>query len=225
MQPIRNQETIAERLPEARYAYYRRCQVWRGNGEQCKAPAERDGHICYAHARQNAMQERRKGERRAVLEEAARRMKLDPTLRREREGSGTQDFCAEDMFTDFNGIQVTLAVVMQAIIDGRIDDKTAGRMLWELQIAAKLLWLQQRAVARRTHRQGVTASGEQDHFCVPRGAAEQVLQPHAMDMNDRSEQAGSASGWRLVVEARPKSGILPSDEKWLDAASPYEKAA
>ena len=37
------------RVPEARYAYYRRCQEFRRNGEQCKAPAEKDAQICHAH--------------------------------------------------------------------------------------------------------------------------------------------------------------------------------
>jgi hypothetical protein len=55
------------RVPEARYAYYRRCQVFRKGGEQCKAPAEKGSHICYAHAGQLAMAVRRERERRAVL--------------------------------------------------------------------------------------------------------------------------------------------------------------
>jgi hypothetical protein len=33
------------RVPEARYSYYRRCQVFPTCGEQCKAPAEKGAHI------------------------------------------------------------------------------------------------------------------------------------------------------------------------------------
>lgn len=58
------------RVPEARYSYYRRCQIFRKGGEQCKAPAEKGSHICYAHAGQLAAAVRRERERRAVLAEA-----------------------------------------------------------------------------------------------------------------------------------------------------------
>jgi len=63
------------RVPEARYAYYRRCQVFRRNGEQCKAPAEKGSYICHAHAGQLAMAVRRERERRAVLAEAVAEMR------------------------------------------------------------------------------------------------------------------------------------------------------
>src|SRR5262249_25427548 len=49
-----------ERTAEERYAYYRRCQVVRRNGEQCKAPAEKGAQICHAHAGQQAAALRRK---------------------------------------------------------------------------------------------------------------------------------------------------------------------
>jgi hypothetical protein len=119
------------RRPEARYAYYRRCQVVRKNGEQCKAPAEKDAHICYAHAGQKAAEERRKRERRALLEEAVRQMRR----------RGKPQFGMADIFMDFNAIQVTLAVMAQALIDGKIDCKTAGRLAVDLQTMAKLLWM------------------------------------------------------------------------------------
>lgn len=48
-----------QRVAEARYAYYRRCQVFRKGGAQCKAPAEKGSHICYAHAGQLATAVRR----------------------------------------------------------------------------------------------------------------------------------------------------------------------
>src|SRR5215472_1727151 len=38
------------RVPEPRFAYYRRCQRFRKNGEQCKAPALKGGEVCYQHA-------------------------------------------------------------------------------------------------------------------------------------------------------------------------------
>jgi hypothetical protein len=119
------------RVPEARYAYYRRCQVFRRGGVQCKAPAETGSHICHAHAGQLAMTVRRERERRAVLEEAVAQMRK----------RGRPECQLADLFMDFKGINVTLAVMMQAVIDGRIDCKTAGRLVVQLQTVSKLLWM------------------------------------------------------------------------------------
>jgi hypothetical protein len=117
------------RVPEARYSYYRRCQLFRRNGEQCKAPAEKGAHICHAHAAQQAMTFRRELERRIVLAEAVAQMRRQ----------GRPECELADLFTDFKGIQVTLAVVSRALIAGRIDCKTAGRLLVHLQTMSKLL--------------------------------------------------------------------------------------
>jgi hypothetical protein len=194
-------DPLQYRIPEVRYEYYRRCQVFRRNEEQCKAPAEKDAHICYAHARQQAMELRRSQERLAVLEKAA-------LVMRQR---GHQRFEVGHICQDFNAIQTTLAVVMQAIIDGRIDSKTAGRLLWELQIASKLLRSQQRAarVATRRYRsRGVEERGLQD-VGVPARAAEQILRPHTNDFEDRRWNAGSASGWHLDEDALMlKQGVI-----------------
>ena len=119
------------RIPEARYAYYRRCQVFRKGGEQCKAPAEKGSYICHAHAGQLVMAVRRERERRAVLAEAVAEMRR----------RGNAEYEAKDLFMDFKGIQVTLAKMAQALIDGRIDCKTAGRLVVGLQMASKLLWM------------------------------------------------------------------------------------
>jgi len=124
------------RVPEARYAYYRRCQVFRRGGEQCKAPAEKGSLICYAHAGQLATAVRRERERRAVLEEAVAQMRK----------RGRPECEMADLFMDFKGINVTLAVMAQALIDGRIDCKTAGRLVVQLQTVSKLL--------RNLHRKG-----------------------------------------------------------------------
>jgi hypothetical protein len=118
------------RIPEARYAYYRRCQVFRRNGVQCKAPAETGALICHAHAGQLAMAVRRERERRAVLAEAVTEMRRQ----------GRPECEMADLFMDFKGIQVTTAVMARAVISGRIDCKTAGRMVVQLQTCSKLLW-------------------------------------------------------------------------------------
>lgn len=120
-----------ERIPEARYAYYRRCQVFRKGGEQCKAPAEKGSHICHAHAGQLAMAVRRERERRAVLEEAVTQMRK----------RGRPECEMADLFMDFRGINMILAVTAQAVVAGRIDCKTAGRLVVQLQTVSKLLWM------------------------------------------------------------------------------------
>ena len=127
------------RIPEARYAYYRRCQVFRKGGEQCKAPAEKGSHICYAHAGQLAMAVRRERERRAVLAEAVAQMRK----------RGKPECEMADLFMDFKGINMTVAVMAQALIAGRIDCKTAGRLVVQLQTVSKLL----RILPQRTQRQ------------------------------------------------------------------------
>jgi hypothetical protein len=45
---------------------------------------------------------------------------------------------------------VTIATAAQALIAGRIDCKTAGRLLWDLQRMMKLLRIYQRAKAQTT---------------------------------------------------------------------------
>jgi hypothetical protein len=128
---ITTHETATQRIPEARYAYYRRCQVFRKGGEQCKAPAEKGSHICYAHAGQAALAVRRERERRAVLEEAVAQMRKQ----------GKPECEMADLFMDFKGINVTLSVMAQAVIDGKVDCKTAGRLVVQLQTVSKLLWM------------------------------------------------------------------------------------
>lgn len=53
---------------------------------------------------------------------------------------GKPDCEMADLFADFKGIQVTLAVMSRAVIAGRIDCKTAGQMVVHLQTISKLLW-------------------------------------------------------------------------------------
>jgi hypothetical protein len=105
--------------------------VFRRNGEQCKAPAEKGTAICHAHAAQQAMAFRRELERRIVLAEAVAEMRRQ----------GRSECELADLFTDFKGIQVTLAVTAKALIQGRIDCKTAGRLIVHLQTMSKLLWM------------------------------------------------------------------------------------
>jgi len=146
--PLSASDPMPDRIPEARYAYYRRCQVFRRNGEQCKAPAEKGVQICHAHATQQAMAFRRDLERRIVLAEAVAEMRRQ----------GKPECELADLFTDFKGIQVTLAVMSRALIQERIDCKTAGRLIVHLQTMSKLLW--------QIHRKGRKGNQELPQVCV-----------------------------------------------------------
>jgi hypothetical protein len=55
-------------------------------------------------------------------------------------GKGHTECELENLLMDFKGIQVTLAVMARAVINGRVDCKTAGRLLVHLQTMSKLLW-------------------------------------------------------------------------------------
>jgi hypothetical protein len=152
-------------VPEARYAYYRRCQVFRKGGEQCKAPAEKGSHICYAHAGQLATAVRRERERETVLAEAVAQMRK----------RGKPDCEMADLFTDFKGINMTLAVMGQAVITGRIDCKTAGRLLMQLQTLSKLLCVLHRKGREGTQRTttALTTKDTKKHKELPQICADE----------------------------------------------------
>jgi hypothetical protein len=141
----RNGDATNARVPEARYAYYRRCQVFKRNGVQCNAPAEKGAQICHAHAGQLAMAVRRERDRRAVLAEAVAEMRK----------RGKPECEMADLFADFKGIQVTTAVMARAVITGRIDCKTAGQMVVHLQTLSKLL--------RQIHRRKTSTTEARRH--------------------------------------------------------------
>ncbi|HEX3092718.1 MAG TPA: hypothetical protein VHW72_08865 [Candidatus Angelobacter sp.] len=131
--------------------------MFRRNGEQCKAPAETGSLICHAHASQLAMAVRRERERRAVLAEAVAEMRR----------RGKPECEMADLFMDFKGINVTLAVMAQALIDGRIDCKTAGQMVVHLQTMSKLLWIYHRDHRGTQREQALTTKDTKEHEGLP----------------------------------------------------------
>ncbi len=104
----------APKVPEARYAYYRRCQKFLRTGEQCKAPAMKGEGICHQHALQADNQRRRDQQRREFLS---------------RPGVG---------FGSFNAIQVALSELANSLFMGTIDHKVAGRLMMDIQNAIRL---------------------------------------------------------------------------------------
>jgi hypothetical protein len=178
------------RVPEARYSYYRRCQVFRRNGEQCKAPAEKGEAICHAHAAQQAMAFRQDLERRIVLAEAVAQMRRQ----------GRPECELADLFSDFKGIQVTLAVVSRALIAGRIDCKTAGRLLVHLQMASKLLWM--------VHRKG--REGRKENQVLPQICAKERRSDKRQEARLPVPQMAFTSAIKRDIDGEDLQGVLKS---------------
>lgn len=124
----------AETMPELRYAYYRRCQRLRKNGEQCKAPALKGCELCYKHT---AMVERAQRETRQVAA-----LQLPPLI-------------------NLRNVNQAIGQVMQALLDGRLHARPAGRLVIYLQTVSVLMRrggcepLENRACPARGCRQGL----------------------------------------------------------------------
>lgn len=95
--------------PEDRYFYYRRCCQLRRNGQRCKAPAMKGESVCHNHFTQEEHRRFREQQRRSLLGELANRF-------------GTPRDVAR-----------ALSKISSELIAGHIDEKTAGRMFWEVQ--------------------------------------------------------------------------------------------
>src|ERR1700724_855290 len=94
-----------------------RCEHIKVNGTQCGSPALRRNHFCYFHKRWH--------ETRIVL-----------NANRARRGRAALDL---PVLEDANSIQVSLMQVMRLILNGQVDPKTAGLLLYALQTASSNL--------------------------------------------------------------------------------------
>ncbi|HET6841304.1 MAG TPA: hypothetical protein VFK06_06405 [Candidatus Angelobacter sp.] len=97
-------------VAEARYAYYRRCQRFRRDGVQCKAPALKGEELCYQHAAQAAASSRR--------EAAVKSLGIPSRIASPR------------------GLQTAISRIAQALADGRLDVKAGAMMLEKIRAAA-----------------------------------------------------------------------------------------
>ena len=94
---------------EERYGYYRRCLTFRRNGEQCKSPAMKGDSLCYKHAQEADLEQRRQKMR--------QRFALPP-------------------LRDLKTVQACLGDLTKAIIEDRIDEEYAGELLQQLERAS-----------------------------------------------------------------------------------------
>jgi hypothetical protein len=101
--------TLQGQIVEARYGYYRRCQRFRKNGQQCKAPAMKDAEVCYKH------------QERADIERRWRTQYTLPPL------------------VDLATVRRAIGDVMQGLVQDRIDEDYAGELLQQLERASMVL--------------------------------------------------------------------------------------
>ena len=92
-------EVLQGQVVEERYGYYRRCQRFRRNGQQCKAPAMKGADRCYKHQEQADIERRRREQ-----------FTLPPLV-------------------DLRTVQREIGKVAQALIEDRIDEDYAGELL------------------------------------------------------------------------------------------------
>jgi hypothetical protein len=102
-------QTLQGQIVEARHGYYRRCQRFRRNGQQCKAPAMKDADVCYKH------------QERADIERRRRAQYTLPVL------------------VDLATVQRAIGDVAQALLQDRIDEDYAGELLQKLERASVVL--------------------------------------------------------------------------------------
>lgn len=99
-------EVLQGQIVEERHGYYRRCQRFRRNGQQCKAPAMKDTDRCYKHQEQADIERRRRAQ-----------FTLPPLV-------------------DLKTVQREIGNVAQALIQDRIDEDYAGELLQKLESAS-----------------------------------------------------------------------------------------
>ena len=102
-------EALHGQIVEARYGYYRRCQRFRKNGQQCKAPAMKDADVCYKHQGQADLERRRRAQ-----------YTLPPLV-------------------DLATVQRAIGEVAQALWQDRIDEDYAAELLQKLEKASVVL--------------------------------------------------------------------------------------
>jgi len=96
-------------IVEERYGYYRRCQRFRRNGEQCKAPAMKDADVCYKHQQ---------------WADRERRWRAQYTL---------------PPLVDMATVRRAISDVTQALWQDRIDEDYAAELLQQLERASVAL--------------------------------------------------------------------------------------
>ncbi|MFZ0418231.1 MAG: hypothetical protein WAM04_08990 [Candidatus Sulfotelmatobacter sp.] len=159
-----------------------RCQHVKVNGVQCGSPALRRRRRCYFH--EGIRLERKE----FVADQFAQRSFTLPVLE------------------DANAVQLTLMKVMQALVNGRMDYKMAGLMLYALQTASCNLRNVKFEAEKPTD--VVIDPKDVDRTCLngPQWFAQDFTEP-GMKREDKKEEGGgavAAGGEKVPAPARPR---------------------
>ena len=170
------------------YYEYRvpRCQNIKTNGTQCGSPALRNGEYCYFHRRWRMTT--------VDLSHSAHHVTTEFVL---------------PVLEDADSIQITLGQIMRMIVCRQVDTKSAGPLLYGLQIASANL--------RRTRFEPYHKDVTVDLFRVP----ERIIRDEAWSPSDFKD----AHVARAPSPAEPSSAKESSPEKQSDvgrASSPAE---
>lgn len=165
-----------------------RCQHIKVNGTQCECPALRRNKFCYFHKRHHD-----------------ERIQLNADRARRR--NSTIDL---PVLEDANSIQVSLMQIMRLIVAGQIDTKTAGLLLYALQIAS--VNLPRTSFEARIH----------DIVLDPAAVNQTPLSAHIWDdsdfrTDDDDEQDEAATRAAALEEAKRKAGKKAELERWAEA--------
>jgi hypothetical protein len=114
---------------EERYSYYRRCQEYMKDRQQCRCPAQKGSDTCRNHAEQKEMAERRMAQKVEVMGRAAEKMSQATGWRH----------AIEDVFLSRRGVQAAINEAALALIENRLDEKSAKELVVELQSAMGVL--------------------------------------------------------------------------------------
>src|SRR5437870_719109 len=176
------------------YYEYRvpRCQHIKTNGTQCGSPALRNGEYCYFHRRWRMTT--------VDLSHSAHHVTTEFVL---------------PVLEDADSIQITLGQIMRMIVCRQVDTKSAGLLLYALQIASANL--------RRTQFEPYHRNVTVDLFRVP----ERVIGDEAWSPSDFKD-ANVGNVGRAPKPAKPSSDKESSPEKQSDvgpASSPAEPSS
>src|SRR2546429_5943611 len=174
------------------YYEYRvpRCQHIKTNGTQCGSPALRNGEYCYFHRRWRMTT--------VALSHSAHHVTTEFVL---------------PVLEDADSIQITLGQIMRMIVCRQVDTKSAGLLLYGLQIASANL--------RRTRFEPYHKDVTVDLFRVP----ERIIGDEAWSPSDF---ANVGNVGRASPLAKPSSDKESSPEKQSDVgrgSSPAEPSS
>ena len=128
-------KALKPKTPVGGYTMYRTCRHIKPNGLRCESPALRESYFCYFHSKLHGLG-------------AEQYEKYGPMRLPTPEGPAS--------------IQLSIAKITDALINGRIDPKRAGQLLYAMQIASQNLESHRRSqVDRQVQSMTTTSQGEE----------------------------------------------------------------